>query len=182
MKNLTFILAFVCTSLYGQNNDSIFTFTKEGLTPYVVRQVPALSKTELYTKAIEWAMHTFSHPDKCLLAKTENEYLRIEGYTSVLYSYKVFGVIHPVDAKYQIELYFKDGRYKFVAFELRSNFEGSWLLQVPYSPERAKAFFDKSGNVIKSVQPLVSGLTDTFNRLNESLYSYYSKGTKTDTW
>jgi len=106
---LVFMLSVVS---FGQEKE--FSFTKEkGFTEYVVIDKSCQTDSELYQKALGWINETYKNPEKVILAKNDNSYIRIEGMDSNISWMKVMGMTTYCSTKYEIEFYFKDGKVKF---------------------------------------------------------------------
>ncbi len=184
MKYFLIIFLFFNYSLsHGQ--DSTFSFTKQGFTDYVVAKVDGKSQSDLYKKAIDWISVTYKNPNQVIKAKIENEYIRFEGSNSSLICTKVLGLKSCDMATYQIEISFKDGKYKFDVIELKyyqkpSQYtSGGWFeigLPTPkvveVNPEAMNAYFNDDGEVKKIFRFYVEDIPNEFNSLNNSLKDF----------
>lgn len=176
MKKLLFALMIFTGSIAQER----FEFTPEGFTDFVVTNVDG-SQAEIYAKTINWIKETFKNPDKVILMTMENEKLRFEGLTENALCQKYFGDVCS-NAKYVIEVSFKDGKYKFDPISLnfynRMNLKG---YDVPLN--NIGGTYYKNGKILKGNEEVPEAFERLFNGLNESLKSYISGGGKSnDDW
>jgi hypothetical protein len=96
--------------------------------------------------------------------------------------------------KYQVEINFKDGKFKFNAIKFESYMpsvltgsafmSGGWV-ENPIKGTVAQVYFDKKGNIKEPYRTLIAGIGNEFILLTESLYSYLSDAEKvkaSDNW
>jgi len=175
-------------TVYGNAQETEYTFTAEkGMTDFVVTPIEGKTAPEIYKKVIEWIKITYKNPDKVILSTIENEFLRFEGSSETMYSYFAMGKRNYLTSKYQIEVSFKDGRYKFdiVGFQILAT--NTWVdLDVFNSPktkeELQKAIFNEDGT-LKKYSKNIMEVPTYFNELNKSLKDYItSNKSKSDGW
>lgn len=186
MKKLLIAILFV--SIYASAQETEFTFTAEkGMTDFVVTPAEGKTAPEIYKKVIEWIKVTYKNPDKVILSTIENEYLRFEGSEETLYSYFAMGKRNYLTSKYQIEVNFKDGRYKFniIGFQLLA--KNTWVEQGIFNSPKSKeelqkGVFNEDGTLKKYTKNIMEVPT-YFNTLNKSLKDYISSNEKNnDGW
>jgi len=164
------LLIFFNLSLYGQESE--FVFTKDGLTDYVVTPAPGKTQNELYKKALEWVSYFFKVPGEVIKANVENDYIRIEGSSKDLICYSYMGK-RCGDTKYEIEISFKDGKYKFDVLSI-SEFNNiskstSWT---NFEINNTASYFDKKGEVKSSYKFIIKTVPEYFNSINLNLKDF----------
>ena len=115
MKLLSIALTFLCFTNFSFAQEKQFVLnnkTSEFPTQFVVLDVDSTSVSELYDGVIKWININYNSPSKVIKSKIEDEYIRIEGVASNLYSYDALGAMF-ADVKYTIEFAFKESRVKF---------------------------------------------------------------------
>jgi hypothetical protein len=177
MKKIVLIL--LITSGIVQAQETEFTFNNErGMTDFVVTPAEGKTAPEIYKKIIEWIKVTYKNPDKVILATIENEYVRFEGASDVLYAIHVMGKKYQ-NSKYQIEISIKDDKYKFdivgmQAYAAPSQYSaGGWVENGIFNgnlpKENLTLYYNKDGSLKKTFQYLPE-VPIYFNNLNKSLY------------
>lgn len=178
MKKLVLFLLFVNEFTYAQEVE--FKFTKNRLTDYVVRIVDGKSATELYKKTLDWVAVTYNNPKEVIKAQIKNDYIRIEGSKASLLCTKSLGMANCWNVRYQIEISFKDGKYKFdlIKFEVHTPpseySSGAWN---EFDFNNTSLYYNSKGE-IKSMYKLYPDAIETeFNTLNESLNDFLKSDT-----
>ena len=179
------ILLLMTQSFFSYSQDTAFTFTKNGFTDFVVTKVDGKSQSDLYKKAIEWISVTYNDPSQVLKAKIENDYIRIEGSNNDMICLKMLGSKTCNSAKYQIEISFKDNKYKFDVIEVKqyaspSQYSaGGWYeVGLPTSktlesnPNAINTYFNDEGEAKKMFRFYIENIPTEFNRLNQSLKDF----------
>ena len=136
MKKILLILTLALYNIgYAQVTE--FTFTKDGLTDYVVTQCEGKTQSEIYKKCIDWIAYTYKNPLSVTQAKIENEYIRIEGIRESLIcdNSALYGKVCR-DGKYTLEISFKDGKYKFEILKIEKFLEATNNRTGPNYPDR----------------------------------------------
>ena len=165
MKKLILLVTlFTITLNFAQDNKE-FQLDKNGISDFVVTEVPGKTKEELYRQTLNWINKTYKNPDKVILGKVENDYIRIEGYQSDMFCM----ASNCQEGKYQIEISFKDGKYKFQIFELKQNVGSYNWVAVDFNSNK-DFYFDNNG--LKKKFQRYSEIPQYFNDLNKSLLNY----------
>ena len=120
-----FITAFNASLVFGQDatplqtpSPSNFTITKaEGLRPFIIVKTENKTKEELYKKTIEWINKNYNKPSEVIKAQVENDYIRFQGVSKDKYCWTNM-MSFCNDIRYEIEISFKDGKYKFEVLNL----------------------------------------------------------------
>ncbi|MDV4024434.1 hypothetical protein CMT52_08815 [Elizabethkingia anophelis] len=177
MKKIISFFTLV-TSIFLFSQEKEFSITKEkGLTDYIVTDVTGKTASEIYNKTLEWINRTYKNPDKVILSKIENNYIRIEGASNNIYVLNALGSENPTDSKYQLEISFKDGKYKLDIIELKYLAPQVGWTNIPFD------FFYKKDGELKSMFKFTNKIPTYFNSLNKNLYNYISgTGSKNDNW
>ena len=183
MKKLFIMLisALTSTLYFGQDATpqqtpppAQFTITKaEGLSPFIVVKTEGKTKEELYKKTIEWINKNYNKPSEVIKAQIENDYIRFQGVSKDKYCFtNIFTMCS--DIRYEIEVSFKDGKYKFEVLKLEDYYKdtkgfGSWS-EVKYKD--SWTHFKNTGEVRKMYADNVKQITAFFDGLNKNLYDY----------
>ena len=151
-----------------------FTITKaEGLSPFIVVKTEGKTKEELYKKTIEWINKNYNKPSEVIKAQIENDYIRFQGVSKDKYCFtNIFTMCS--DIRYEIEVSFKDGKYKFEVLKLEDYYKdtkgfGSWS-EVKYKD--SWTHFKNTGEVRKMYAENIKGITSFFDELSKNLYDY----------
>lgn len=185
MKKITIL--FIIFFAIGSAQNTMFSVSKEkGLTEFVIQEVPGNSASELYQKSLEWINKTYKNPNEVILAKIENDYIRFEGYQQNLFCFNALGAKNCNDVKYQIELSFKDGRYKFGIISLEDYIKPSQYMNAGWRPSKLSTFgsncYKNNGEIKPMCKDYVVDVPVYFTKLNGSLNNYISKGDNKNDW
>ncbi len=183
MKKFIFLLTTALTSTLYFGQDATpqqtppptqFTITKaEGLSPFIVVKAEGKTKEELYKKTIEWINKSYNKPSEVIKAQVENDYIRFQGVSKDKYCFtNIFTMCS--DIRYEIEVSFKDGKYKFEVLKLEDYYKdtkgfGSWS-EVKYKD--SWTHFKNTGEVRKMYADNVKQITAFFDELSKNLYDY----------
>ena len=184
MKKFIFLVATALTSsiLFGQDTTPAqtppptnFTITKDvGLSPFIVVKAEGKTKEELYKKTIEWINKNYNKRSEVIKAQVENDYIRFQGVSKEKYCWDAL-VTFCNDIRYEVEVSFKDGKYKFEVLSLedyhvtgasglrvwgRINYKDSWT------------HFKNTGEVRKMYAKNIKEITSFFDELSKNLYDY----------
>lgn len=152
-KNIILLLIFVNGLTNAQETE--FKITNEGLNDYVVTTVESKTQAELYQKTLDWVSFQYKSPIDVIKAQILNEYIRING------------SIPEYNVTYQIEISFKDGRYKFDVIEINRRMMD---ITMPILIGE-KNLLNKKGEV-KGWYNLYPKIVKHLNELNQSLKSF----------
>ena len=186
MKKLLFILLSI--SALGNAQETEFKFTKDGFTDYVIGTVTNKTASELYKKTIDWVNITYKNPREVIKAQIENDYIRIEGFKSSMLCKKILLSNICENGRYQIEISFKDGKYKFDVISLESYLtasqynSGGWYPVVLTNTSYA---YKESGELRSMYKNFPEEIESTFNSLNNELKKILESDTipsKKDGW
>lgn len=188
MKKLLLVVLII-TSI-NLNAQEKFTYDKEGLTDFIVVKVDSMSQSEIYAKTIDWIKDTYKNPDEVIKAKFENEKVRFNGFKSNALSTKVLGLTNYTDARYSIEISFKNGRLKFNPINLEQYAESSQYVTGGWygiSMDTGSWLYKKSGKLKRITKKNPSQIESIFNDLATSLKVFLLKKTgkiedKSDDW
>jgi hypothetical protein len=117
MKNILTIVALLFTSFAFSQK---LVVTPLGLRDesdneksYVVLNIENKKASELYTNALKYINKNYKNPEKVTLGKVENESLKFVTFESSFIKVTNSFVKVSIDAEYNIQLDFKDGKVKF---------------------------------------------------------------------
>ncbi|ELM3651202.1 DUF4468 domain-containing protein [Flavobacterium psychrophilum] len=173
MKKILLGLALI-TRLNGLSQETEFKLTKDGFTDFVVTPVEK-TQIEMYKKTLDWVSVTFQNPKEVIKAQIENDYIRIEGSIPTLLCKEILLSTICDNAKYQIEISFKQGKYKFDVIEINgftlpSEYtHGGWY-KVRF--DYMKTYFKENGDVRSVYKNYPTAFSETFNGLNNSLKDF----------
>lgn len=129
---------------------------------------------ELYSSTMNWINETYKSPEDVIKGNIENKYIKINGFSSSLFSASGLGTKFYYDARYTIEFRFKDNKFKVDIINLEKYIppsqytEGGWFSTLPISfrVEKRKGKADKDG--VANLE----AVTLHFNNLLSSLKDY----------
>lgn len=174
----TILLFGIVLSTIVFSQETEYKLTKDGFTDFIVTQKEGKTASELYTKTLEWVNKTYHTPEKVILGKVENDYFRIQGIKRGLICYAPLGMPVCSDVKYQIEISFKDGKYKFDVSDMEQYSEpskysaGGW--NTIMANNDTSWYYKKDGTVKGGFSKYIQAVPDYFNSLNKSLSDYIS--------
>lgn len=171
------LIAFMSFSSNAQETEFKFkNDKKEGFTDYVVGNIEGKTAQELYKKTLDWVAVTFKNPKEVIKAQIENDYIRIEGAKLNMLCIKSLGMSYCSNARYQIEISFKDGKYKFDVTKLEQYTPPSqYVVNSGWSEVELTntSYCYKENGDLKSLFKLYpSAIESEFNALNASLKDF----------
>ena len=184
---LIIILLLCGTFSFGQNSfPTKYEITKDGFTDFTVISVEGKTKEEIYKKTIEWISKTYNSPKDVIKAEVENDYIRFQGVSKEKYCWDAL-VTFCNDIRYEVEVWFKDGKYKFEVLKLEDYYKdtkgfGSWS-EVKYKD--SWTHFKNTGEVRKMYADNVKQITAFFDELSKNLYDYIynqNESAKSNDW
>jgi hypothetical protein len=157
-----------------------FKFDKNGFTDFVVINIPNKTTAELYKSTLEWVNVTYKNPKEVIKSQVENEYIRIEGIRMNMFLTKVLLSNFYHNGRYQIEISFKDGKYKFDVISLEIYISPSQYTAGGWNPikiDNTKYYYKDNGE-LKSFagKALPQEIESTFNFLNSDLKKSIQEG------
>ncbi|AWG20205.1 hypothetical protein FFWV33_01020 [Flavobacterium faecale] len=175
MKKVLMLFLLLITGLITAQ-ETEFKFTKDGFTDYVVGTIPNKTANELYKKALDWVSVTYNNPKEVIKAQIENDYIRIEGSESNMLCIKTLGMMNCSNGRYQIEISFKDGKYKFDVIKLEQYLKPSQYSVISGWTEvgigLTNPYYKENGD-LRSIYKLYPEAIETkFNNLNTSLNEF----------
>jgi hypothetical protein len=169
MKNLILMGALLLLSMVSFGQETEFKFTREGFTDFVVTSIDSAKQNDLYKKTLEWVQVNYNTPSEVLKGQIENQYIRIEGVSKNALCIKSFGTNTCSSVKYQIEISFKDGKYKFDVIELSQYYTGGWYKLYLDAP---KLYYKDNGEIRPVYSQYPENIENVFNSLNKSLEAF----------
>ncbi len=170
MKKIFLKMILTITTIsYSQVTE--FTFTKDGLTDYVVTQCEGKTQSEIYKKCVDWIAFTYKNPQSVTQAKIENEYIRVEAISESLIcdNKAMYGKVCR-DGKYTLEISFKDGKYKFEILKIEKFLEATNNSTPPNYPDRwmpVKTKSSESNNFVYDKGKRKGEISSFFKYYNE---------------
>jgi hypothetical protein len=129
----------------------------------------------LYKKTLDWVAISFKNPKEVIKAQIENDYIRLEGFKSKMLCINSLGTLACYDVKYQLEISFKDGKYKFDAISV-DIITKTGTSTFPINGD-VSAYFKKNGEIRTSFKLFPEALESTFNGLNKDLENFLKSET-----
>lgn len=172
MKKILIIALFLSIGTFAQ--EKVFVLSKDGLTDYVVQEIPNKTAAEMYSKTIEWITRTYNSPKDVIKADIKDDYIRFEGSEDRLACRNSLGMKYCGDAKYQIEVSFKDGKYKFDIISLTMVFPGLNYKKEDVINEDKSMYFKNDGTVRAMFKDYPVNIGNYFNSLNANLSDFIS--------
>ncbi|MDX6748168.1 DUF4468 domain-containing protein [Polaribacter sp. PL03] len=178
MKNKLKKIALLFTLLTYLNSYSQekFKFDNKGLNDYLVINFKDKAKSELYSKSINWIKETFKKPEEVINSKIANEKIFIEGISP---STLRIGSGSSMNAKYIIEIAFKEGKIKFTPTKLEYYTKEYGWNEI-FINENAKRYYKNSGKVRGLYSELITDIPSVFNNLSTDLENYINGKKKTE--
>jgi hypothetical protein len=165
-KIILLLLLLVSGTIFAQESE--FKITNEGLTDYIVTKVEGRNQSQLYNKTKDWVSFEYKSPIDVIKAQMQDEYIRIEG------------SIPEYNVTYQIEVSFKDDRYKFDIIDIKRRvLDYNMTILIGQ-----KNLLNKKGE-LKGGYNLYPKLINHFNELNQRLKTFCISDTiptKNDDW
>lgn len=171
MKRLI-VMLLVSISAFAQETE--FKFTKDGFTDFVVTPVEGKTQAELYKKTLDWVAVTYNNPKEVIKAQIENDYIRIEGSKKNLVCVTRL-IEFCYNTRYQIEISFKEGKYKFDVIKIEYYTEpskygpGGWY---DFQLNDMNEYFKKSGDPRGAYENCIVQFPKYFNDLNIDLSNF----------
>lgn len=167
-KRLSILMTILSISIMSFAQDSIFELNKDSLTDYVVTPIENYSQAELYNKTLLWVMETYKNPDEVISAKVENDFIRIGGSSQNLFCINGLGAKTCYVTRYDIDISFKEGKYKFDVTSLEYLVGARWQ---KFPLNDTKGLYNKKGELRVAYVHLPE-IPTYFNDLNSSLKSF----------
>ncbi|MFA6402780.1 MAG: DUF4468 domain-containing protein [Salinivirgaceae bacterium] len=169
MKTLTSLLfVTIIFSIETIAQDTIFKFTKESFTDFVVTPCDGKTQSEIYIKTLDWVSATYKNPKEVLKVQKENDYIRIEGASDNLVCFGAAGT-NCCASKYIIEIAFKEGKYKFdVIGNIEYLYSAGWA---DIKLDNTALYYNNKG-VIRNNYMHLPDIADYFNNLNVELKQF----------
>lgn len=184
MRKLLLVVA-LAIGFISNAQDREFKFDKLGLTDYIITDVPNKTKSEIYQKVINWIKTTYKNPESVIVSEIKDEYVKINGATSGLTTWRIMGLPYNTENKYSVEISVKDGKYKFNVIEVQYYSEptkyssGGWE-NYQITEDINNNLYKKSGEVKGSHKIADKAIPEYFNQLNKSLLDYINSNEVTN--
>lgn len=176
MKRIILLSVITISSFcYGQK----LVLKPTGFEP-VVFQVDSIKAPTIYKRAMDWIQLTYKNPKEVLKASIENESIRLEGFTGNAFvrTFKS-GNKSNYGLYYTLEIYIKDGRYRFVFTPNQIVTDDNTKIFRFGIPDFFDGKVDINGN---SYEGCASTLESSTNELALSLYNYILGKKENNNW
>ena len=177
MKKLLLLL-LALLFYYNSFAQDQFTYTKEGLTDFVVVNVDDLSRIDVYNKTINWVKETYKNPDLVIKTSIDGDKVRIAGFKEHLICTRALGIPTCYGGTYTISISSKDGKYKFdpssVTYRLPPT-PYSYGVDQNFYLNDGSPYYKKNGKIRTSWKTVPENIAQFFNDLNLNLKNYILK-------
>ncbi|ASV77956.1 DUF4468 domain-containing protein [Elizabethkingia anophelis] len=178
MKRI-FILFTFFNFLIGFSQDKQFVLTQTAFTDYVITDISGAKKDKIYKKTLEWISKKFKS-DEVIKSKIPNEFIRAIGVDKLyctIDDYSEDKHVYCYPTKFEIEISFKDGKYKFdpISFKIYVGSGQGWNdLTIMTNTE---TYYNDSLRI-----PEHQRVTYYLNQLNTSLKEFILGKDKSNNW
>lgn len=188
MKKLTIalIFTFISLSCFSQQ----FELTPEGLRDatdaskdFLVIPVEGKSASDLYSISKRYINEKMSNPKFAIKADVNGEYLRYGLFVPEVFSFSKMLVSLKVDATYQVEMRFRDGRIRYNIMDMDLRFqEGDNEFYIAAGRMKGWAFYDTKGKLLMKNEK--QKLENYFNNEVKMFVDFIESdgGSKNDDW
>ncbi|HPF10445.1 MAG TPA: DUF4468 domain-containing protein [Flavobacteriaceae bacterium] len=169
MKIIPFLfLAFALYSLPLFAQSEKFGYDINGLQPdYVVVTMEGMSQSVLYQKALQWAQTG----NRTVVSSEESNKIIFQGEKENALCYTIVGKKSCNNLRYQVEVAFKDNKYKFEVVGLEqygpindTGQKGWFAVELEKAPD---AMYTRGGDLKKEYVDTPGNISGLFNSLNE---------------
>ncbi len=165
------IALIASVSVFAQT--SKFVTTKDGITDYVVVDIPNSDVKKIYDKTINWVSETYKNPTEVLVAKIENDKVIFNG------SAQLSG--GPNYLNYRVVVSIKDNKYKFEVNEIF--IVGGAIGRYNYKQNLSQYFKSDGTPRSNRLGTTIIEIETLLNSLNTSLETYInSTGNSKNNW
>ena len=130
---------------------------------YIVLNIENKKASELYINALKYINKNYKNPEKVILGKVENESLKFATFVSSFIVVQNSFIKVPIDAEYNIQLDFKDGKIKFELQNLDMYYSADGKkTRVLYTGGALEGYsiFNKKGDLKREVSGNIKRLKD----------------------
>ena len=175
MKALSLLFVMMTGFVSAQDK---FSFTKDGLTDYVVTEVTGKTKSEMYKKTLDWISVTYKDPKDGVRGQAENDFIKFEGSGKDIVCLDALGKKKCNNAKYQVLVSFKDGKYKFDVISISIYNEASSTNAAGWTAMKLDAndYYGKLGEIKNAYKHYPEMIPAFFDNLNASLKEFILNG------
>ncbi|MCB0457683.1 MAG: hypothetical protein R2776_01515 [Flavobacteriaceae bacterium] len=158
-------LLLITNTLFAQTET--YTYDTKGLHPeYLVVPMEAMTQTALYKKALSWA----KTDTRTVVSEEANEKIVFQGEKENAMCFTVMGKKSCNALRYQVEVAFKEGKYKFEVISLEqygpindTGKKGWFPVALDKAPD---AFYTRGGDLKKEYVETPNNIASLFNELN----------------
>ena len=185
MKYFLQALSF-CFCFYS--NSQTFEVTPNGLKDsknieksYVVVTKEGKSAKELYDNSLKYINKAYKNPEEVIKGKIDGEFLKFNTYVPGFTIVDNLGTSLAINAKYTVELSFKDGRVKYEVVELTmSATNGGYIIIFSGSPFDGYPIFNKKGELKR--EEIKQDIENHFNSVVKDLSKELGGAEQEDDW
>jgi hypothetical protein len=145
-------------------------------TQYVVVDLPGTSE-ENYKKIIHFINTTYKNPKEVIVAQSENEYVKINGFAQNLNSSLVMGVLSSLDVRYTLTYFVKDGKLKVELGSIETFVPSSQYSVGGWYPFVGMYTHKKNGELKNNMDIYMNQFSTYFNNLVTGVVDFKSTNT-----
>jgi hypothetical protein len=177
IPKILFVFLLIGNTILAQSE--AFTYDMEGLHPnYIVVEMEGISQSSLYKKALAWS----KTDNRTVISLEEGKKVVFQGEKENAMCFILMGKKSCNALRYQVEVAFKEGKYKFDVLSLEQygpiNDTGKkgWF---PFELDKAPdAFYTRGGDLKKEYSETPQNISDLFNSLNEAFKKGLAKSSE----
>lgn len=171
MKSLIGLFLFLALS--NQCLAQEFTYSQTGLSPdYIVIERDSATALFLYNNCMRWIEETFDNPEKMIIEKEKGEHIKLSGFFKEFTSYEYQeNNIKKFDARYTIDLHFKEGQLKFEPVEFEALGSGQDVPMIGLHSTK-NDLYKENGEVVDMYSNIPDDVAKVFNHFLNDLRDY----------
>lgn len=174
---LLFVFLLIAQFTFAQTER--FSYDQKGLHPgYLVESMESMSQTTLFKKALSWA----STGNRTVISQEEGEKIVFQGEKENALCFTIMGKKSCNALRYQVEVAFKEGKYKFEVVRLEqfgpindTGKKGWFAVELDKAPD---AFYTRGGELKKEYVESPNNIASLFNDLHEEFKNGLQKATE----
>jgi len=171
MKSIFGLLLLAVLSLQASAQKT-FTYSQTGLSPdYVIIERDSASADFLYGNCMRWINETFENPEKMIKEKVKGRQIKLSGFFKEFTSYEYQEKILKFDARYTIEISFKEGRLRFEPVDFEALGSGQEVPMIGLHSTK-NDLYHENGEVVDMYSNIPADVAKVFNHFLNDLRAY----------
>lgn len=171
-------LIFISTS---KAQNTLFTFTKNGLTESVTMVFNGIQKKDLYDKTLNWLTESQQKNKLHIKEIKKDKFICFEEIKSKILCDRYLEELNCYDFKYTVLLTFFDNSYKMEVLKIEVLYPNvyektSEWKEFSVKPDDIKRYFKRNGTIQTRYIMYPSTIATIFNSFNQNLTNYINSG------